>query len=412
MEIEILGSGQEVGKSGILIKEGKSSVVLDYGPKIFPLPPTYPAACKPNAAIITHAHLDHSGAAPMLLRNRSIPLFMTDVTLDLSLMLIRDSLKIAQQEQYPIPFGNREIRKMVRCASPMKRGVPFQADVFRCKFYDAGHIPGSVGVLIQGGKKIFYTGDVQTEHSRLLSGCTIPEPVDTLIIESTYGTKFHTNRRQEEKRFLDAVEETLANGGNAIIPVFAVGRAQELLMVLERYAKKIAIDGMVRTATEIILDYPRSIREHKKLASIVQKTHIVKRGAERKDIYKKYPIILSSAGMLTGGPIRYYAAEASGHTKNKILFTGYLVEETAGKKLMETKKLEHLEEIMHVHCDVQQFDFSAHADQRGLFDIIRKTKPKQVVCVHGDACDRFADVIRKELGVHAYAPTNGERIRV
>lgn len=412
MEVTVYGAGNEVGRSAVLAK-GKENVLFDCGVKIQPEPPKYPELPDGiDACIISHAHLDHCGSIPALFSKSDVPVYMTDVTLELASLLIKDSMKVARKNGYPTPFGKAEFKHMKKNVRTVGYGQKFRIGEFSCTLHDAGHIPGSAGALLNADKKIFYTGDIQTADSRLLRGCRLPKEADMLIIESTYAKKDHPVREKEEHRLIEAVEEALHKDEVALIPVFAVGRAQEVLLILEKYANKIALDGMTKAASDIIADYSYYLKDRNRFRNVLKKVRFVHPEDNKEKIMKKHPIIISSAGMLGGGPAISYLRYIQKRHHSKILFTGFLVEESPGKNLIATKIFKNAEEQFHVHCDLQQFELSAHAGKSGLFEIIEKLNPKQVICVHGEHCEGFAKEIRERFGIDAFAPKNGETIRV
>lgn len=412
MEIRILGSGQEVGRSAILIH---NKILLDYGVMLQPEPPKYPEVVSPDVIILSHAHLDHSGALPILYKRKEPPLFTNDVTIELTNMLIKDSLKVARREHFKIPFTEQNRKKMLRSMISVNYNRWFSIPEFKVQFYDAGHIPGSCSILLKHkttGKVIFYSGDIKLDDTRLLRGCSLPEKTDVLIIESTYGQKEHENRETEEKRFLETIEGIVSNDEKALIPVFAVGRAQEVMLILEHYAHKIALDGMARTATEIIEFYKRNVKDSEKLKKIMRHVFWIKTKKDREIALKHYPIIISSAGMLGGGPIVAYLKELADNTWAHVLFTGYLVEDTPGYELFMSKRFVNKRESFKVKCKIDKYDFSAHAGRSELFKIIEKTNPELIICVHGEHTKRFAKEIEKKYGIPAIGPKNGQDIGV
>ena len=414
MQLEVLGSGMEVGKSALLLSEGGCNILMDYGVKLQPEPPKYPPMIKrADGIILSHAHLDHSGGLPSLYKKSKPHLFMTDVTLDLATLLLMDSLKVSMKNGYGCPFSKNDIKHMIKNTKNVHYGEKFKVDKFSCRLFDAGHIPGSAGMLLETkNKKIFYTGDIQTNDSNLLAGCRLPEKCDVLITESTYSMRDHPSRESEEKRLLDAVEESMANDETALIPVFAVGRAQEILLILEKYANKIALDGMARTASDVISDYAAYLKNPKKLSAVLKKVNWVHSNDERDKALKKNPIIVTSAGMMGGGPAVHYLRGMAHRKASKVLFTGFLVEDSPGRNLIETSVFKNAEEQFHVHCDLQQLNLSAHTDRTGLFAIIERTKPSTVICVHGDSNEQFAKDIEERFGITAIAPNNGEVIKL
>ena len=410
-DIELLGSGKEVGRSAILVS-GKKRFVMDYGVKIQPEPPQYPMFEKVDAAIVSHAHLDHVGAVPILFKKQKIPVYMNDITLELGTMLIKDSMKVAKKEGFTVPFDKSNVKRMIKNTKIVRYSEKFKIGEFSCSLWHSGHIPGSSSVLIEGNKKVFYTADIQTRPSHLLDPCKLPEKVDTLILESTYGMKVQAPRQKEEKRLIEAVEETIANGGVALMPVFAVGRAQEVMLILKDYINKIAVDGMAKLASEIVAQYGSYIKNPKDFRELLKKSKFVRTDEDRATALKKYPIIIASAGMLGGGWAVHYLSEMQSHPESKVLFTGFLVEDSPGRNLIETKIFENAEERFHVHGETQQMELSAHADRTGLMEIIRRTRPEKVICVHGDKCRDFAKNIEEEFKIQAFAPKNGEIVKV
>lgn len=415
MNLKVLGAGQEVGKSAIML-EGKKSLVMDYGMKINDESsdcPLYPISAEADAAIISHAHLDHVGGTPALFRKKKIPAFMTDVTLELSSMLIRDSMKIAKRNKYPVPYGKQELKRMIESTKFVNYGERFKVGDFNCKLFDAGHVPGSAGVFVQlKDKKIFYTGDIQTLESNLLSPCDLPPKTDVLITECTYGQKIHPERSKEMKKFVESVDACVANETQALIPVFAVGRSQEMMMLLEKYADLIALDGMAKMACEIVNDYSARIKDAKKFRRILDKVTIIRDHGEREIATKKFPIIVATAGMLTGGPVVHYLRHIKENPENRVIFNGFLIKGTPGRMLLETGFFDNGEERYKVKCKVERYNLSAHTDRSGLFDIIRKTKPETVIPVHGDNCEKFAKDVTETFGIEAFAPKNGEKVRL
>ncbi len=420
--MQVLGGGGEVGGNAFLIQNKSTNVMLDYGVKIQPEPPTYPISPRRriDAIILSHSHLDHCGGIPALYTKSArgnYPTFFTnEVTLETTKLLIKDSMKISKLEQYPMPFNEYDVKAMVSSAQTMSYRHKFDLGSFKCEFYDAGHIPGSVATLLMDkdtGKRIFYTGDIGYKDTHLLKGCNLPNKVDTLILESTYAKKDHPPRQKEEERFIQELEETLANNEKALIPVFAVGRSQEVLLTLEKYANKAALDGMAKAASDIILQYPNYIREPERLRRILDKVMWVQNQNDRKHVLDKIPIIVSTAGMLSGGPMVYYLKELKSNPNVHLMFTGFLVEDSPGRNLIKTSVYENDEEKFHFQGRMSQYDFSGHAGHHELLKIIEKTQPSKVICIHGDHTKEFAAEIRQRYkNIETIAPKNGETVKI
>ncbi len=412
MKIRVLGAGRDIGKSCIEVEADGTRVIMDAGMKINPEPPSYAPLpdSAPDGVVISHAHLDHSGALPQLYHKWSPPAFMTQLTKELSQLLIKDSMKIANAEGYNVPYDEHEFHTAMKRTIVKKYGEPFRIKNLSCSLYDAGHIPGSSSVLLSGSKRILYTGDIQDEETTLLRGARLPKKADTLIIESTYAGKSRAPRKKEERRLIEAVEECIANNTPALMPVFAIGRAQEVLMLLEKYAKYIAIDGMVKDATRIVTSHPGSIKDAGTLREAANKAFWVKTAKQRQNIMEKRPLIISSAGMLGGGPAVSYLRSIAQKKEARVLFTGYLVDESAGWGVMNEKMYDHEGEKFPIKCRIDQFELSGHATHEGLHRIIKSVKPEHIVCVHGDSTEAFAKELC-EMGYDAHAPRPGEEVR-
>ena len=232
IRIRVLGSGREVGRSAILVESSKGNYLLDYGVLIseedIPLLPLSVAPSKLSCVVITHAHLDHVGAAPMLYISGKVPLLTTPITRDISEVMIEDMLKISG---YYLPFEHLELRNIL--SNTIVRGYrePIEIGGAVIELIYSGHIPGSAMVKLSiGSRTILYTGDVNTIETRLVGPADISGiEADTLIIEGTYGDTDHPERSRVESKFIDTVLEVLDDGGTVLIPAFSLGRSQEIL---------------------------------------------------------------------------------------------------------------------------------------------------------------------------------------
>lgn len=407
IKIEFLGGAHEVGKSGFLL-DGR--VALDYGVKIGTEEPEYLPSLNIEAVLLSHAHLDHCGSIPVLFNRGHPKTVATPETLDLSKMLLTDSYKVSLKQGYKPPYRKQNIKKAFARFDPIEYNEQRNVAGFNVEYFDAGHIPGSAGILLnKEGKRIFYTGDINLSSTYLLNGATLPEKADVLIMESTYGNREHPPRDEEEKRFVDAINEGLAKGEKILLPCFAVGRSQEILLMLNKHRyKKIAIDGMIKQSSEIILYYKNNIRNYKNLKSILERVTWVRGTRERDKAIDTKKIFVTTSGMMTGGPI-VYLLEKMRNDNIRIIFTGYLVEDTPGRRLFETGIFSNEEDEFPIDAPMFRFDFSAHAGQGELLDIVRKLKPKKVFVVHGDDTDKFADLISDEFkDVDVEAPEIGD----
>ncbi len=412
MKIQFLSGSKCVGKSAILVSE-EANLMLDYGVRLHPEPPEYPPLPQVDeldAVIPSHCHLDHCGAIPILYKVFRPILYTNGVSFELINLLIRDSAKITRLKHFPQKFSKRDIGRMRRHYQLINYRHPFKVGDLRVTAYSAGHVPGSAMILVEGKKKVLYTGDVNLKDTELLKGCDLPNVrPDVLIIESTYAERDHPDRLNQEKRFIGKIQETLANNGSVVIPVFAVGRAQEILLLLEKYGieDKIALDGMAKKASEIILSYKRYLRDPQRLKRILNKVEWVKNQRQRESLLRRPRIILATAGMMGGGPVVYYMSELHDREDCRVLLVGYQVEDTPGRTLMDTKHYEINGEVFKVRIGVEKFDFSSHAGGKDLVEIVRRLKPKKVFCVHGDDTPRFAKTLRAR-GFDASSPEEGE----
>lgn len=421
MNLKFLGGAGEVGRSGVLLDTGKEKVLFDYGIKIVSQAegalhaPKIPMKVKLDldAMLLSHAHLDHSGFVPNLYnRGWSGPTYSTATTFDLARILLNDSIKLADlrnQEKY---FFKEDLNKMEKNEYRITYGQQFYVGGASVGIYDAGHIPGSVSFHLNArGRTFVYSGDIKTRDTELLKGLEpIREKTDVLVMESTYGEREHPPREVQENELAERVKETLEMNGTAMIPCFAVGRAQEVLLILEKFGLDkypTYIDGMAVDATKIILKYPELIRQPKKLERVYKNITKVYNNRQRNDIAKHPSIIVTTSGMLNGGPIIHYLEKLYQKKNCSISLTGYQVKGSAGHTLLETGKYVNEEKSFKVKCSVNFIDLSAHSGRSELFDYVKMVDPEKVFVVHGDACKKFAGEL-KEKGYDAYAPQNGE----
>lgn len=412
LNIRFLGGAKEVGRSAILINE---EILLDYGIKPTD-PPAYPLnGLRPKALIISHGHLDHCGLAPNLMDLKP-EIYSTPLTAKLSVLLAKDTLRIAENKGYSMPYYSEEIHEFERSVRIMDYKQEFHTLGYTACFYDAGHIPGSASVYIEKHhESLFYTGDINTIQTELLRGADTEYPESgTLVIEGTYFGRNHTPRKILEKRFIQSIKETLDNGGKAIIPAFSIGRTQEIMLILKKHGLDAYVDGMGVDVFNLLKRSPDNIRNLDELKKIFIKTNIIK-PEQRKTIIKDAVIIVTSAGMLNGGPVLYYISKIHDDPRSKIHLTGYQVEGTNGRKAIENRYIEDRNNIIKLKCKIELFDFSAHCDDTQLKNIVKKfcdNGTHTVLPVHGDHAEEFAEWIAEDIGVRATAPSNGETVYI
>ncbi|MFP3910326.1 MAG: MBL fold metallo-hydrolase [Archaeoglobaceae archaeon] len=400
--IQFLGGCKEVGRSAVAV----DSIMLDYGIKPSE-PPEYPFnGVVPSHLIITHSHLDHVGVAPNLM-DYDPTIFMTPPTRDLSSVLLNDSMNILEHP----PYNKKQLRQFESNVVEVNYNQPQYINEWEVTFFDAGHIPGSATIHLSRDVDIIYTGDIRLEETRLLNAANIDFPqTDVLIMESTYYGIEHPPREELEKAFVESVKETIENGGHAIIPVFAVGRTQEIVMILQKYGITPYVDGMGKDVGKLIEKSPEYIRSSKNLKKALNRSIPVKKG-KREDILSEPSPIVTTAGMLNGGPALFYISRLYNDPKSKILLTGYQVEGTNGESALNRGVMNLGMSTVNLKMGVEQYDFSAHADDKQLKELVRSVANKGaevVFTVHGDDTEGFCNWIKEEIGIEAYSPYNGE----
>jgi putative mRNA 3-end processing factor len=409
-KLAFLGAMSCVGASGVLVDTGEK-LLLDYGVKPSELPPKFPLPTDSiDALLLTHAHLDHSGAIPLMVKN-SAPVYAFEVTRDLAQLLLLDSIKISHEEGIDLPFSRQDVERTVKNFVPVEYSKSFKIGSTSVSYFDAGHIPGSAIVHIKSGRtSLMYTGDFNTINTRLLKACDAELPETRfLIIESTYSDREHPDRKQEEKEFVKTVEETISKDGTVVVSAFAVGRAQEVLLILDKYGidYPLYLDGMAKNATTIINKYRKFLHEPNSLDKALAKVKYVK-PRMRKNIIKQPCVIVTTSGMLSGGPVVQYIKALHADEYSSLLLTGWQLEGTPGKTLLETGKFIGDGLDLEVRMLVKRFDFSAHVGRSGLFDFIKKVAPEKIFCIHGDHTEEFAAELR-EKGFDAVAPLANNR---
>jgi len=399
--IHFLGGCREVGRSAIMV----DNIMLDYGIK--PSDPfEFPLNAIPHALIITHGHLDHVGVAPNLM-DYNPKVYMTPPTLELSLLLLRDSMNLM-----PIPpYTKAHFRQFEVNTIEVDYEEPFYVEGCEVTLFNAGHIPGSASIHLSKDVNILYTGDIKLEETRLLEPAYTDFPeTDILIVESTYFGIEHPNRKELEKAFVESIVETLDNRGHVIVSAFAVGRTQEILMILERYGITPYVDGMGKEVFHILERYPDYIKSAKALRRAMKNAIPVDKG-RREDLLREPCVIVTTAGMLNGGPALFYISRLYNDEKSKLILTGYQIEGTNGYMALNSGMINLGSRVVKLKMKVEQYDFSAHADDKQLKELVRKVVDKGaelVFTVHGEETEAFAKWIKEELGVEAYAPKNGD----
>jgi putative mRNA 3-end processing factor len=404
-----------VGASGVLVDTKKEKFVIDYGTRVREVPPKFPLPVKDKvrAVLLSHAHLDHSGGVPILTNKNTSPVYAFNVTKELTRLLLLDSVKISHEEGVSLPFIRSDVERCVKSFVSPKYRRPFKIGDVKITYYDAGHIPGSAMIFLDFGKKtLLYTGDFNTIDTRLVKKYDerIPE-VDYLITESTYSDREHPDRKREERRLVRMVRETIANDGIALLSCFAISRTQEILLILDKYGIDfpVYLDGMSKKATTIINKYPQFLKNRKDLDRALDNVRYVHKDRERKKIIRQPCVIVTTSGMLSGGPIVWYIKRLYKREDCSLILTGFQMEDTPGRLLLETGRFIYKDFDLDVRMRIRRFDFSAHAGRSGLFGFIKKLSPEKIFCVHGDHTEEFAHELR-EKGFDAVAPVANNRV--
>ncbi|MEM0001853.1 MAG: MBL fold metallo-hydrolase [Desulfurococcaceae archaeon] len=423
MELKILGGGREVGRSAVLLREPEGSILLDYGvnfdEKDIPQLPIHVRPVDISAVIVSHAHLDHIGAAPYLYITGNPKTIATKPTLDVAKLLVMDFLKL---NSYYVDYELREFDKMYNNTEFLNYGESVDINGFNIKLFNAGHIIGSSIAYVETprGEKVLYTGDFNTVQTWTLSSAETP-PVEptTIIIESTYGGRNHPPRHIVEKKLLEIVEDTIDKGGVVLIPAFSVGRTQEIMTLLYSQAPylDIYIDGMSRDITDLYLKHRGFLRDPGLFSKVVENINFVTDVSMRKKILKKPCVIISSAGMLKGGPSLYYLKHLYNNPRNTVILVSYQALNSNGHKILEQGKLED-QSIDQIQARLTWLDLSSHAGKEDLVKFVNRYKEsvKNIVIIHGnlEEANDFASAIRDKLGgdINIYVPSNGETINV
>ena len=418
LQIGFLGGTREVGRNAITVKTEKTQLLLDYG-AMLSREPGFPRHIPPkdvDAILLSHSHLDHSGAIPIFYIQGKKPLYTNHITTELNQLLIADFIHLSS---YYLPFEYLELRTMTNNSKHLPYDTPQQIGDTTFQFKNAGHIPGSTQTLIEAeGKKILYTGDFNITDTRLLEGAKMNyKDLDAVIIESTYSTEEHAERKQLEKRFVDECTETVEKGGTALVPAFGVGRSQELACVLaaHHFEHPVYLDGMAREVSRIMMNNPQFLRDHKAFTDAVHSASWIEGWRDRRKATKTPGVIISPAGMLKGGPAMFYTSKIAKKPNNAIYLVSYQIPGTPGKELLEKGICVIDGKMRKVKARVQHFDFSSHCGAAELKEAVKRLggKPK-IYVVHGAEgnCEYFAKWARDEMGLEATAPRTGETFKV
>lgn len=414
VDIKFLGGAREVGRLSIQIDTKTGKFLFDHGIDVQEMKIPMKPNKNPDAVFLSHAHLDHCGFLPNLYKSGySGSVYSTPTSLELCSLLLRDSLKVQERRRIKPHFLSHDIKRFEHLAKGLNYRKRIEIKDSVIELYDAGHVPGSASILLESqNKRILYTGDIKFTDTRLLRGAdTSYKDLDVAICESTYFYKNHPNRNALADKLREIAQYTIYNNGILLLPCFAVGRTQEMLLITQDLGFPVYIDGMGIDATKRILLHHGSVKDEKKLKKAFSRAHKVKRGSERAEIVKKPCIIITTSGMLNGGPISYYIKKLHKREDCSLVMSGFQVEGTVGRVLLDTGR--YINEGLNVKpkMPIQFMNLSAHCDRDHIIQFLEKTNPKKVLLIHSDHAEDFAKEL-KAKGFDAYAPKNGESIKV
>jgi len=404
MKFTFLGGAEEVGRVGLYVEDGADPFLMDYG--FTPSdPPQYPMESpRVRNLILTHAHLDHSGLVPCITGKYGARLVGTRTTLETSEVLLRDSLKIAQEDGLDIQYSKEDLGNVRNYFEPVRFGRSVDLGSRFCTLHNAGHIPGSAMVRVDGDDGFLFTGDMNTCDSMLMEGCS-PMDASTVFVEGTYSGKEHEPRNVVARRFLDTVDEVVSRGGKAIVPTFAVGRFQEVIMLLCDMGFDVWADGMGRGITRLYLDDPKALRDPDRLKRALSQVTEVRNPTARSRGIDRGEVFVTTSGMLEGGPVLEYIFKLRSNPKNAILLTGYQVEGTNGDMLLKKGMIHSRGVNAKVENRVEFFDLSAHAGHTELAGFVRDCNAENVVIYHSDDRQPLADELSE---FNVILPQNGK----
>lgn len=425
MKLTFLGGADEVGASSTLIEIAGKLLLVDAGIRISPrtsrgiqndqLPDLHPIseAGGPDYILVTHAHTDHTGALPLVVEQYPhVPVLATQPTIDLVRILQADAQRIMQSRQeqegeLPL-FDEIAAERLMNAFQAVYFRQPVNlGDGLQVTYHPAGHIVGAATLVLESAEGILVmSGDVSLSDQRAVTSASIPNvKADALVLESTYGGKLHANRVAEEKRLVETLRQIAERGGKALIPAFALGRAQEVLQILLAFQDQldvpIYVDGMVRAVCRAYASFAEWLPENTVRAAgsdhLFFRSTIkpVNSAAQREEIAASSgpAVIVASSGMLTGGASVVYAKHLAGDPRNAILLTGYQDEEAPGRFLQRVAQQQAAGEetalridgqTVALRCEVGTYSLSAHADEAELVSTAEAMGVDEIMLVHGD----------------------------
>ena len=398
-----------------------------------------------DAILLTHAHLDHVGSLPIIMRQQEhAPVFMTETTGALADAMLHNSVnvmghKVSQGALESRFFDHKEVEAHRRRWDYRRPNEPFAVPGhahITVEFYDSGHVAGSTGVLIEAaGKRIFYTGDVHFEDQTVSCAAEFPDDmaIDVLIVETTRGASPRSpdyTREREIQKLADAMNEAIDRGGSVLMPVFALGKTQEMLIVLHELKQRgelpdaaVYIGGLATKITQIFDRHRMRTRRHYADMKILRDTDVVVSSKKRANHFSYEPgnIYALSSGMMTEKTVsNQFAFHFLDNPRNSILFVGYSAPETPAARILDGEKedlitLDQSLAPVELNCEVRRFDFSGHAPRDEIAKFVERVAPETVILVHGDveATDWFESTLCNRLpDASIVTPRPGERLQL
>jgi len=444
-----LGGAGEVGASCGILRIGDRRVLIDAGmrPSARAGQDRLPALDRltvepPDAILVTHAHIDHTGALPLASEMFPMaPIYCTETTLLLTRLLLADSVRVmeaehlAQEGETPLYTAEVVERTLARVrpvewAQPI---APLDDPAITVRFLHAGHIAGAAMLLIDTpAGRVLHMGDYSVTAQRTLHGLDVPglPQADAVISEGTYGDAIHANRKEQERALVATVARVVGRGGRALLPAFAVGRAQEVALILraaratgELPPVPIHLDGMVRGVCDLyqaqvhdlnprLQNYVRNARRPI-FADPSLAVYAVTAGRRRSLLDNpEAAIVISSSGMMTGGPAPLYARAFAADERNAIVFSGYQDDESPGAALLRARQGTTVtlgKEELTLSCAVERYSLSAHADAGQIEVAVARAQPRTTVLVHGEP-DTLRALAKRVARYHPQIAVNGEAI--
>ncbi|MCX8163454.1 MAG: beta-CASP ribonuclease aCPSF1 [Candidatus Micrarchaeota archaeon] len=455
IKVTALGGYKEVGRSCTLFETNNSKILIDCGinPETFDAQKAYPHLSamqleldKIDAVILTHAHLDHSGFIPYLFAyGYDGPVYCTPPTRDLSILLQNDFINVLQKANgTKAPYGVKDIQKELSHMVVLDYGeVVDISNEIKLTFYNSGHILGSAQVHLHIGEglhNVVFSGDIKYGFTKLLEPAETSFPrVETLFVESTYGARndVMSSRFEADKRLIDFILKVIERKGKVLIPVFAVGRSQELMLVLEEFCSKnpskefkVFIDGMILEASAIHTAYPEYLKHNIQRRILTNnspfesKIFMVAKGDRKEIVEQEEPcVILSPSGMMSGGPVLDYLKYMCQDEKNALVFVGYQSATSLGRKIQNgLKEVPVIGEdgktsVLKINMEVTTIEgYSGHSDRSQLMKYIKNIRPPpaKIFTMHGeeDKCDDLARSAHHMIKAEARAPLDLDSFRL